>query len=122
MKSNTLEEKNIVMREKEDEEREREREITESIIGEVVEGVAIGVVGEFVVGGWEPLQALQSHLRKVSTEISVLRQDHRAARHEAVNQRLLPHEKGKKTKLTTQRQYHRQENKEKEYMFLVSGI
>ena len=58
--------------------------ITESVVGEVVEGVAVGVVGELVAGCWQPLQALQRYVRKVSRKICVFSQYHRATCHEAV--------------------------------------
>ena len=60
-------------------------------MGEVVEGVAVGVVGELVAGCWQPLQALQRYVRKVSRKICVFRQYHRATCHEAVYEWLLPH-------------------------------
>jgi len=94
----------------------RGREITESIIGEVVEGVSIGVIGEFGVGSRESEKAVQSYLREVSIEVGVLRQNHRAPRHEAVYQRLLPrHEINEANKLTTQKERERErERRERE--------
>ena len=71
--------------------RSGEAELTESILDEVVEGVAVAVVGELVVGGGEFLEALRGDSGEVAGELGVLRQDHGAARHEAVDQRLLPH-------------------------------
>lgn len=80
-------------------------------MGEVVEGVAVGVVGELCVWCREPLQALQRYLRKVPTEIGVLRQYHRPTRHEAVYQRLLPHPKTE----TNSDYYYRYSAKEKNF-------
>ena len=67
------------------------RKFTESIINEVVEGVAIAVVGKFVVCSGEFLKALQGYAGEVATEVGVLCKNHRATRYEAVDQRLLPH-------------------------------
>lgn len=53
-------------------------------MGEVVEGMTIGVVSEFCVGFWESLQALQGYFSEVSGEVGVLGQNHRATRHKAV--------------------------------------
>jgi len=95
------------------------REITESIIGEVVEGVSIGGIGEFGVGSREPEKAVQSYLREVSIEVGVLRQNHRASRHEAVYQRLLPrHQINQGNKLTTQRR-KREREKGVEYWWIA---
>lgn len=66
------------------------RDITESIIVEVVEGMTVGVIGEFGIGSREPAKAVESYLREVSIEVGVLRQNHRAPSHEAVYQGLLP--------------------------------
>lgn len=65
--------------------------ITESIIDEVVEGVAVAVVSELVVRGREFLEALQGYACKVAAEVSVLCQDQRPTCDEAVDQGLLPH-------------------------------
>ena len=71
--------------------KKKEEGFTESIIDEVVEGVAVTVVGELVVGGRELLKALEGYAGEVAAKVSVLRKDHRPTRHEAVDQRLLPH-------------------------------
>lgn len=70
---------------------QRERIVTESVINEVVEGVAIAVVSELVVGGREFLEALRRHAGEVSGELGVLREDNGASSDEAVDQRLLSH-------------------------------
>src|SRR6185503_13307182 len=75
-------------------ERERERErkqLTESVLDEVVEGVAVAVVCELVVAGGELLQALGRDGGEIAGELGVLGQHHRAPRHERVDQLLLPH-------------------------------
>lgn len=54
--------------------------------------MSITVISELLVGGRELLEALQSYAGEVAVEVSVLRQDQRPARHEAVDQRLLPHQ------------------------------
>lgn len=90
----------------------RRKLVTESIVGEVVEGVAVGVVGELCVWCREPLQALQRYLREVTAEVGVLRHDHRPTRHEAVYQRLLPHPKPK-----TNSAKKKEKKKENEFWF-----
>ena len=65
--------------------------VTEAIFDEVVEGVAIAVVGELVVGGGEFLEALRGDAREIASELGVLGHNHRSSGHEAVDQRLLPH-------------------------------
>lgn len=60
-------------------------------MGEVVEGMTIGVVSEFCVGCWESLQTLQSYFNEVSSEVGVLGQNHHATRHKAVYKWLLHH-------------------------------
>lgn len=67
------------------------KEITESIVDKVIEGVSIAVVGELVIGGRKLLEALRRYAGEVACELRVLGQDHRPTRHEAVDQRLLPH-------------------------------
>nr|ACU16566.1 unknown [Glycine max] len=67
----------------------RNNTISESVVDEVVEGVAVTVVGELVVGGRELLEALERDCVEVATEFSVLGENHRAARHERVDQRSL---------------------------------
>lgn len=75
----------------ENEGRDWDLDHTEAIFDEVIEGVAITVVGELVVGSRKLLEALGSDAREISGELRVLRQNHRASSHEAVDQRLLPH-------------------------------
>lgn len=70
---------------------EEEEELTESVLDEVVEGVAVAVVGELVVARGELLEALRRDGGEVAGELRVLGQDDRAAGHERVDQRLLPH-------------------------------
>lgn len=65
--------------------------LTKSILNEVIEGVAVAVVGELVVGGGEFLEALRGDSVEVPGELGVLGQDDSPTRHEAVNQRLLAH-------------------------------
>ncbi|KAF2292612.1 hypothetical protein GH714_026016 [Hevea brasiliensis] len=67
------------------------RDDTEAVIDEVVEGVAITIVCELVVGGRKFLEALSCYACKVAGELRKLCQNHRPSRHEAVDQRLLPH-------------------------------
>ena len=74
------------------------KEITESIVDEEIEGVAIAVVSELVIGGRKLLEALRSYAGEVACEFRVLRQKHRPARHEAVDQRLLPHRNPRREK------------------------
>lgn len=66
-------------------------ELTESIFDEVIEGVAIAIVGELVVGSRELLEALGGDAGEIPGELRELGQDHRPSSHEAVDQRLLPH-------------------------------
>lgn len=68
-----------------------EERLTESILDEVVEGVPVAVVGKPVVARGELLEALRRDRGEVALELRVLGQDHRPTRHEAVDQRLLPH-------------------------------
>ena len=65
--------------------------LTEAVFDEVVEGVAIQVVRELVVGGGEFLEALRGDTREIALELGVLSHNHRSSGHEAVYQRLLPH-------------------------------
>jgi len=65
--------------------------LTVSVLDEVVEGVAIAIVGELVVGGGKLLEALGRDAREIAGELGVLGEDHRPSGHEAVDQRLLPH-------------------------------
>lgn len=65
-------------------------------MNEIIEGVIVAVVGEFIVGGWKLLEALISNRIEVAAELRILRQHHRrrAARHQRVDHRLpavLPH-------------------------------
>ena len=71
--------------------------------------MAITVISELVVGGRELLKALEGYGGKVAAEVGVLRQDHRPTRHEAVDQRLLPHPLSRKHSLQ-QQQSERNEN------------
>jgi hypothetical protein len=59
--------------------------LTEAVLDEVVEGVAVAVVGELVVAGGELLEALRGDGGEVAGELRVLCQHHRAARHERVD-------------------------------------
>jgi len=72
-----------------------EETLTEFVVDEVVEGVAVAVVGELVVGGRELLEALERDCVKVAAEFGVLGENHCAARHERIDQRslvlVLPH-------------------------------
>lgn len=70
---------------------ERGRELTEAVLHEVVERVAVAVVGELVVARGELLEALRRDGGEVAGELRVLGEHHRAPRHERVDQRLLPH-------------------------------
>uniref|UniRef100_A0A2P2JY15 Vesicle-associated membrane protein n=1 Tax=Rhizophora mucronata TaxID=61149 RepID=A0A2P2JY15_RHIMU len=65
--------------------------VCEAIFNEVIEGVAVAVVGKPVIGSGEFLEALRGDACEIAGELSVFRQNHRAPRHEAVDQRLLPH-------------------------------
>jgi hypothetical protein len=65
--------------------------LTEPVLDEVVEGVAVAVVGELVVRRRELLQALRRDGGEVAGELRVLGEHHGAPRHERVDQRLLPH-------------------------------
>ncbi|GMQ07943.1 hypothetical protein CsSME_00051915 [Camellia sinensis var. sinensis] len=65
--------------------------ISEAVFDEIVEGVAIAVVGELVVGGREFLEALRSDAREISGEFGEFGENHCSSSHEAVDQRLLPH-------------------------------
>lgn len=53
--------------------------------------MAIAVVCELVVASRKLLEALRGDGGEVPAELGVLRQNHRATRDEAVDQRLLPH-------------------------------
>jgi hypothetical protein len=78
----------------------RERKInqlTEAILHEVIEGVAIAIVCEFVIARWKLLEALRGNGGEVTRELGVLHQDHCASRHKTIDQRLLPHFRFEKT-------------------------
>lgn len=53
--------------------------------------MVITLVRELVVGRRQSLQTLSGDRREVTRELGVLRQHHRAARHEAVYERFLAH-------------------------------
>lgn len=53
--------------------------------------MAVAIVGELVVGGWELLEALGCDAGEIPRELGVLGEDHRSSGHEAVDQRLLAH-------------------------------
>lgn len=65
--------------------------VTESIIDEIVEGVAIAIVSELVVGGGKLLEALGGYTGEIAGEFCVLSENHSPTRNEAVDQGLLPH-------------------------------
>jgi hypothetical protein len=88
-------------------------------LGEVVEGMTVGVVSEFRVGCRESLQTLQSYFSKVSGEVGVLGQNHRATRHKAVYKWLLHHvEKPKQLRLC----YEDRDKKERDLVLSLIGI
>jgi hypothetical protein len=72
-------------------------QLTEAILHEVIEGVAIAIVCEFVIARWKLLEALRGDGGEVTRELGVLNQDHRASRHETIDQRLLPHSRFENT-------------------------
>lgn len=53
--------------------------------------MVVAIVSELVVRRRQPLQALSCNRREVASELGVLRQYHRATRHEAVYERFLTH-------------------------------
>ena len=53
--------------------------------------MAVAVVGELVVSRRKLLEALRSYAGEVAGEFRELGENHRPTRHEAVDQRLLPH-------------------------------
>lgn len=53
--------------------------------------MVIAAVSELVVGGRKLLEALGGYGGEIACELSVLREDHRAPGHEAVDERLLTH-------------------------------
>lgn len=79
------------MKERKPTKRRHDRALTVSILDKEVEGVTIAAVSEPVVGGRQPLKTLRCDIHEVALELRVLRQDHRSPRHEAIDQRLLPH-------------------------------
>ena len=64
---------------------------TIAIFDKVVEGMAIAVIGELVVGGREFLEALRSDAGEIPGELREFSEGHRSTSHEAVDQRLLAH-------------------------------
>lgn len=68
-----------------------EMKLTESIVGEEIEGVTITIIWEFVVRCRQFLQALRGYAIKISCELAVLCQNYRSPGNEAINQRLLSH-------------------------------
>lgn len=64
---------------------------TESVLDEIIEGVAIAVVGELVVRSRKLLEALRGDGSEIPGELRILSKDHRSSSHKAVDQRLLPH-------------------------------
>lgn len=67
------------------------RGLTVTILDEVIEGVAVAIVGKLVAGGGELLEALGGDGGEVAGELGVFRQDHRPSGDETIDQRLLPH-------------------------------
>lgn len=53
--------------------------------------MAIAVIGKLVVGSRELLETLSRDAGEITGELGILGEDHRTTRHEAVDQRLLPH-------------------------------
>ena len=64
---------------------------TESILDEIIEGVAIAIVGELIVRSRELLEALRGDASEISAETCILGDDHRSSSHKTVDQRLLHH-------------------------------
>lgn len=73
---------------------------TESVLDEIIEGVAIAIVCELVVRSGELLKALRGDASEITGELRVLDEDHRSSSHKAVDQRLLPHFRKKPTSTT----------------------
>lgn len=65
--------------------------LTETVVNEIIKGVAIAIVGEFVIGGGEFLEALKSNGIEIPAVLGILSENHGAASDESVDQRLLRH-------------------------------
>lgn len=74
--------------------RKRKREgkwLTEAFFDEIVESMAIAVIGELVIRSRKFLEALWSYTCEITGEFSVFGENHSSSRNETVDQRLLPH-------------------------------
>nr|GMD70108.1 hypothetical protein GW17_00027190 [Ipomoea batatas] len=65
------------------------QKLTETVIGEVIEGVTIAIVGEPIVGRGKFLEALGGNGGEIAGQLRVLREDHRSPGHKAVDQQLV---------------------------------
>lgn len=65
--------------------------LTVAVFDEVVEGVAVAVVGELVVAGRKLLKALSSDGCEISFEFGEFCNDYGAASDRSIDQRFLPH-------------------------------
>lgn len=80
---------------------------TESVLDEIIKGVAIAIVGELVVRSGKLLEALRGDASEITGELRILGEDHRSSSHEAVDQRLLPHFRKNPNSTTTTDRYIR---------------
>lgn len=65
--------------------------LTEAVFDEIVEGVAITVVGELVVAGRKLLKALSSYGSEISLEFGEFCKDYCSASDGSIDQGFLPH-------------------------------
>lgn len=65
--------------------------LTEAVLDEIVEGVAVTVVGELVVAGRKLLKALSSDGCEISLEFGEFCNDYGAASDRSIDERFLPH-------------------------------
>lgn len=60
--------------------------LTVATVNCIIEGVLVAAECKLVVVGWDLLQALDGHSRKISGVSGVVSQHHSASRHKAINE------------------------------------
>lgn len=68
-----------------------DKELTEAVVDEVIEGMAITIISKLVVGSRKLLETLKSNGIEIAAELCVLGQKNSSASHEGVDESLLSH-------------------------------
>ena len=78
---------------KKEEKRGKRVGLTVTVVNEIIEGVAIAIVGEFVIGSRQFLEALKSNRIEIATVLGVFSENDGSTSNKSVDQRLLRHVK-----------------------------